>query len=272
MQQRGDDGLGIQMPAGQARRDGQRMGNVWLTADAVLPLVGRGTESVLARYMGGGFSAFTNYPVVLFVSRFGQYRSSAIMTTAILVILGVVFVRMLSREDVWKLDGYVDLPSLADSRGHALDPRNYADQRGGHLSLRPRPYIQSEVIAGDYVRLFVPYNASRDSDAMAKLCEKPPTADVADRDAASNAWLECAARLYALSIDDKDLKAPRFDLATEPELGLRGFVAMLDVSDLARGRHVLEVVRVKVESSDATEDAAEATRPSAQPIRIVFWR
>ena len=234
--------------------------------------LGRATEGVLAKYLRGGFSAFTNYPITLFFSRFGQYRSSAVMTVAILAILAVVFVRMMAREDALKLDGYLDLPSFGDSRGHALDPRSYADQRTGLFSLRPRPYIQSEVIEGDYLRLFLPYDTTRDGIAMTRLCPKPVDADIAEGTEASAAWLDCAERMYTLSIDGNVLASVQFDLATEPELGLRGFVAMLDVSGLARGRHLLEINRVRTEPEDAAGDDDAAKRRPARPTAIVFWR
>lgn len=244
--------------------------------------VARGTLKVLRGYLGGGFSSFTNYPVLLFFSRFGQYKSSAMMSIAIMAVLGIVMARMVVREDAFNVSGYTELPSLRDTRGRALDPRNYADQRDGLLSLVPYPFIQSEVVRDDYVRLFVPYHTPRDAPLLRGLCGQALDADTDSDDreaadalkrAAADRLLDCVGTVFSVLVDGEPVPDLHFDLATEPVFGLRGFVAMIDVRALPRGRHELLILRAPLpETATAEEIERYARRRTGQGRIIAFWR
>lgn len=245
-------------------------------------ILARGAARVLHGYLRSGFGSVTNYPILLFFSRYGQYRSSMMTSFAIFAVLAVVMLRMFGREDVFNLDGYAELPSLSDTRGRALDPRSYADQRAGRLSLVPQPFIQSEVVDGDYLRLFIPYQPARDAPLMHGLCDAAlaPAASTDNLDernllqrAAANTLLDCVGTVYSVLIDGTDVADLHFDLASESALGLRGFVAMIDVRDLPRGRHELLIQRAPLPGT-ATPEEIEAyeRRKTGQGRVIAFWR
>lgn len=230
----------------------------------------------LASYFRLGFGAVTSYPMLLFSSRMGQARGTAVLSIAMTAVLGIVFVRMVSREDAWSFDAYEGLPAVRDTSGHNVDPRLYGDQRDGYFTLAPQPFIQSEVVEGDYLRLFVPYLPPRDAPRMEKLCPPPP-APVEGRTRAENgeaeslAVLACAARIYEVTLDGERLDGLQFDFSREASFGARGFVTRIDVRDLARGRHELGVKRAPL-PLDPGDEPPDPDRPSQQPRRIPFWR
>lgn len=244
--------------------------------------IARTIARVLRWYSRLGLGSITNYPLLLFFSRFGQYKSGLMTSFAIVAVVGLVMLRMGVREDAFDLDGYSGLPSLSEARGRALDPRNYADQRAGRLSLVSQPFIQSEIVDGDYLRLFVPYQPARDATLLRGQCAKAlaPTATSEDRDeqerlqrAAADVLLDCVASVYRVRIDGKDVSELRFDLASEPMLDMRGFVAMIDVRDLPRGRHELLVQRPPLpETATAEERESYERRRTGRGRIIAFWR
>lgn len=245
-------------------------------------VVARGAARVLHGYLRAGFGSVTNYPILLFFSRYGQYKSSMMTSIGIFAVLGVVMLRMLGREDVFNLDGYNDLPSLSDTRGRSLDPRNYADQRDGRLTLVPLPFIQSEVVVDDYLRLFIPYQPARDAPLLHGLCREAlvPAASSDDLDernrlrrAAANTLLDCVGQVYSVLIDGTDVPDLHFDLASESGLGLRGFVAMIDVRDLPRGRHELLIQRPPLPDTATPEEMESYERRKTGQGRVIaFWR
>lgn len=238
------------------------------------------SQRVLGFYMASGFSSFSNYPMLLFSSRVGQHSSSGILIVAMMMLLAGVFGRMVAREDLFHLDGYAMLPSTIEARGHVLDPRSYADQRDGRVSMAPAPFIQSEVIEGDYVRLFVPHLPTRDRPLMDAFCppalpdfDGPREDELGKRahdEAKAAALLACVARIYRIAIDGVAVEAPRFDLATDGDQGLRGFVTRIDVRELPRGRHELLIERMLVPPKDGSEETEHAKAPWMR--RIPFWR
>ena len=248
--------------------------------------VTRAASRVLHVYVRGGFGSLTNYPILLFFSRFGQYRSSLMTSFAIFAVVSVVMLRMAVREDAFDLDGYAELPSLTQTRGRALDPRSYADQRAGRFSLVTHPFIQSEIVEGDYLRLFIPYQPIRDAALMRSLCAPAlaatPDADVSDGNprqqeaserSTSDALLDCARSMYSVQIDGQDLAPLHFDMASEPMLDLRGFMAMIDVRDLPQGRHELLVRRAPPPATATAEEIdSYARRRSSRGRVIPFWR
>ena len=137
--------------------------------------------------------------------------------------------------------------------------------------------IQSDVIEGPYVRLFIPYDAERHDPALAKTCAgaqplRPghvhiataaPTRAVADRLAST--VLGCLARMHAVTLDG----APQTDLQlryyTQPTTGQPGMVAYLPTASLAPGQHVLSVM-----PPPRPPDSVNKT--PLQPIEIPFWK
>ncbi|MBP7624463.1 MAG: hypothetical protein KA763_10875, partial [Xanthomonadales bacterium] len=52
---------------------------------------------------------------------------------------------------------------------------------------------------------------------------------------------ECLARLHHLQIDGVTPKQVDYSVYIDPDTGVRGVMAMVDIAELARGRHVVEL-------------------------------
>ncbi len=72
---------------------------------------------------------------------------------------------MLVREDAVRLDGYRYLPALEAGAARALNPAHYADRRDAQTP-EPQPYIPSETIRADWLRVFIPYLPRRHNAAL----------------------------------------------------------------------------------------------------------
>ncbi len=131
------------------------------------------------------------------------------------------------------LPGERYLPDEPGSR--ELRAANYAEFRDSGDARKGHPYIAGDVVRGPYLRLFVPYLPRKIDAAIERDC--PAIAGAA-------------------------VPGLRYDVAEDPVSGLRGFVAMIDVRDLPRGRHELSVER---------PDRPGRDEPEA-PVLIPFWR
>lgn len=223
----------------------------------------RALRAILDTYQRLGFSSFVNFPVTLFISLSGQRRGDLIVGS-----LAMALASFAVAQQFW-------LPLAAgigqfgpahigesDSR-RRLDPQHYADQRDPGDSSNLLPFIASEVVSGDYLRLFVPYRPRRDNPALARAC---PEFEAEPEEARRKALApDCLDALYAISLDGRRLTDPRFDRAIDPATGVNGGVAMIRVADLAPGRHELEIDRPH-------EFPASATAARRPPYRIAFWR
>jgi hypothetical protein len=151
--------------------------------------------------------------------------------------------------------------------------------RGDYEALRPAegaprlsPTIQSDVVEGPYVKLFVPYSRENDQAAMRRECtvlgplrrrgmisgsRKLTTAD-------SLAYLrtfECLARVRSVTLDGKPVANLAYRYYQHPVSGTPGVIAYLPTDSLARGMHTLYV-------RSAPDTAGKPRRGS----EIVFWR
>ena len=221
----------------------------------------RSLRGTIRIYLRAGFSSFVNFPVTMFVSLLGPRRGGLLIGVLILILASLA-----TAQQYWSnLDSHFgQFGPLADApRGNArsLDPQHYADQRDPADSMATLPYIASEVVREDYVRLFIPYRPSRDNPALAEACPNLMSVATADSEAA----LDCLATLYAVSLDGIRIADPQFDRATDPVNRMRGVVAMIRAVDLHLGRHELEVAR----PFEANPDPGE---PPLPPYRIPFWR
>jgi hypothetical protein len=212
-------------------------------------------------YLRAGFSSFSSYPILMFVTRFGQRRSSVVLAAATFALATVVVLQMAWRAGEFDPGSYADALTGEPGEERTLVPAHYADQRLDPDAMKPLPYIQSEIARDDYVRLFIPFRPSRDNAALAKSC---PQAAQAQRESAARV-LDCLALLYPIALDEVTIADPRFDRAQDPGTGLRGVIAMIPVGTLAPGRHELQV-GFPPSPRRGPDDPAE---PS---YRIAFWR
>lgn len=236
--------------------------------------VARGLRGVFRAYLGIGMSSASNYPMLVFMSRAGPKRAGALLFVAVTLMFGLTFVQLSTREGDLDIGSYGDLALGDPGAARTLRNEHYADLRAADLSATA-PYIPSQVVRGDWLKLFVPYRPGRDSRALDAACAPAAAIDDATldddvrerlaRDAARTRVLDCLARAYAPALDGRPLTGLRFDAAEDPRTGLRGSVAMIPIAGLARGRHELTVERMR--SQVAKDDA-----PTPAPHRIVFWR
>lgn len=229
--------------------------------------LGRWIERALVGYSHLGLGRSGNVLVTLLGSNVGEKRATVLVWLAMFAVMALATVGPLMRADDVRLADWDWVPE--DSAGDPRDLRavHYADLRRPGLSGLDAPYLPSSVVRGPWLRLVIPYDAVRHNEAIGREC--PDAA--ADDDAKAEAefarrarLLACIAGLHPLRLDGAPLAGVELSFHTAAD-GMRGFAAMIDVRDLAPGRHVLEVGRPTIE-----RDARRDEPP--QPYRIAFWR
>lgn len=226
----------------------------------------RGVYRASAALIWGRFTS----PILLtFFTRMGIARSNVLVMGALYSLMAVVFVEFLLRAGVIALPGESYLPAKPAAR--EMRAVNYAESRSNRDALEGQPYIPGEIVRGPYLRLFVPYLPRRIEPVIERDCPAAAVAvtgaDEAERRSAAElrtaAVLDCAAAtLHPVTLDGVAVADLRYDIAEDPVSGLRGFVAMIDVRELPRGRHELVVAR------PVRPDREELPEPAIIP----FWR
>ncbi|HWS27110.1 MAG TPA: hypothetical protein VN259_11140 [Xanthomonadales bacterium] len=212
---------------------------------------------------------FTNPIMLTFFSRMGITRSNVMMMGALYSLMAVVLVEFLLRAGVIALPGESFLPAKPAER--EMRAINYAESRSQRDALEGQPYIPGEIVRGPYLRLFVPYLPRRIEPVIERDCPAAAIAvtganEVERQNAAklrTDAVLDCAAStLHPVTLNGAPITDLRYDIAEDPVSGLRGFVAMIDVRELPRGRHELVVAKpIRLDREEQPE-----------PAIIPFWR
>lgn len=245
----------------------------YLLAAAVDRLFGRrlAPGSRVARVLGWlfpfylrlGFGSFVNYPVTLFLSHYGRRRGGiAILLTVMVMVIASMLGQFRERLGA-EIGQYGALSGTATGQARTLLPAHYADRRGDGASLTPVPFIPSDVVEGDYLRLFIPYRPTRDNPALRARC--PEIESAAGPDALART-LDCLALLYPVALDGIVIADPQFDRAEDAATGLRGVQSMIRVADLAPGRHELQISRPSPAGPRQPDEKPEP------PYVIPFWR
>jgi hypothetical protein len=197
-------------------------------------------------------------------SRFGNQRMAWLVGLSVIALISWTALGILA--NAGRLD--LVMGRFAGAKGgNTLAPAHYADQRRGNARFLPTPYIPSETIDGDSLKLFVPFHARRHGELFRARC---PTADAKALDdaqaesARQQAILDCVATLFAVAINQSDVAAAWL-YATDPNSRQSGFVTRLDVNTLSTGWQ-----RVSIAIPDPpSHDASKAPTP---PTVIPFWR
>jgi hypothetical protein len=188
---------------------------------------------------------------------------------AVIAVLLLAGVDRLSRAGKLRVDSY---EYFASNSSHSVDYRHYADARPAGERYTHVPSIQSEVVSGPYLELFIPYTPSVDNEAVAARC--PSLAPLTRNglrlgsepfvsDASATAALQCLAALHPVTLDGAPVQ-PSYDFYQDPASGLQGMLAHIPATPLAPGRHLLTVAASPV-SSDSTPS------PAGRDF-IPFWR
>jgi hypothetical protein len=136
----------------------------------------------------------------------------------------------------------------------------------------PRPgdrviTIQSDVIDGPYVRLFIPFRDARHAAAMRSCPGASAAAPSPGADSGRAARvLGCLTALHAVRLDGVPIAEPGFRFYRHPVSGVHGMLAYLPVGALAAGPHA-----VLVQPVPQLPEERERGRPNP-PVEIPFWR
>jgi len=202
----------------------------------------------------------------------GRKKIMAIFYTSLFGILFVVIAERFARQDQLSINSY---DYFALSASHGVDYRFYENQRSAEDVYPRLPSIQSDIVTGSYVKLFIPYNPRRHNVIMARSCPnlRPVQArglqigpDPAPPDSLAIPALECLARIHNVTLDGAPRTDLKFSFYEHPGSGIKGIIAYIPADSLTRGQHLITVKPVP--SPDADASAA----PPPAPWVIPFWR
>lgn len=189
----------------------------------------------------------------VFVSNLRRKRAYPLLVATFLGIFVYHFAGMIaSRTDRSLVHGYEFLPPRPGER--MMTARYYDDQRSGPAYRHAHiPSIQSDVVEGPYLRLFLPYAPAEDNETLEANCshfEPWPWSPKRPRELTDPALvegaIECLEGLYRLELDGRSIELESPDLYRRPESGAHGLVSYLPTDELEPGRHVLLVEEVDV--------------------------
>lgn len=231
----------------------------------VLPLVDRFAGHRIARDSAGGrlldrlTRALLRLSIVrivgpvqfVFQSRMGEKSLTVAMTLAASLLGMIMIGGLLWRAGELRVDGWTRYSSEAGTVG--FEPAQYRDS--GVARTGTAPSIDSDIIRGPYLRVYLPYRPRRHNPLLEKTC--PLTGPVVDQMSASAA---CLGGLHTLLLDDQPLQALTFDFTRDAGSDFVGVITFIDVRTLAPGRHVLQI------------DAPGRDEGTTATYRIPFYR
>lgn len=190
----------------------------------------------------------------LLVSNGGYRRVRVMIMATMAVTLGFVLLSFALQRNGKMLGSYGLFPFDAPA---AVAAAHYDDTRNPARDPLV-PFVQSKVVAGDYLALFVPYSPRRDGAKLQHDCR----ATGPSRDAA---LLACLARLHAVTLDGKPVAGLHYDITSDARTNRPALLAMIDVRALARGRHELRIAHPP--QVDREQDEGDPGYDS-----IPFWK
>ena len=215
-------------------------------------------RSVLRFYQRIGLGRRNNKLLSLFTSHEGRVRTFVVALLVVLPVATFVAIpRSVSKGRI-SFGDYPALPAASVFNGDNAPSEFYADLGGDRFTADPLPYIQSRVVQGDYLELFIPYLPRAHAPALRSSC--PAAASGSAAGTASREGLACLARLEDIRLDGAPVAVP-LDASTDPQTGQRGVLAMIPVRTLVQGRHELSLL-----------DAGEPEAGPHRRYRIPFWR
>ena len=141
----------------------------------------------------------------------------------------------------------------------AIDQRYYRSAVGEEDHTSRLPSIQSDVIEGPYVKLFLPYSPNRRNDAIAKSCpELEPLraggVDLWDTEPSTpanvRAAADCLADLHDIELDGRSRRLD-FKFTRDLSSGTPGLIAYIDAREMSLGRHEVFVRSPAVVGSES---------------------
>jgi hypothetical protein len=266
---------------------------VVLSALVILPLIVGGT---LDKFYGkkldpesrGGralrrtmrFAAYVNGSALfgpIFLTLFTNLSKRVMLplfygAVGVAMLLGAV--DTLSRMRGLSMGGSVYVPDNRDLRGVAND---YYESLRDKARPTTGPLIQSDVITGPFVRLFIPFRADRHDPWLAAHCPgaqplrktslhlSDAPADPARADSVAARTLACLGRLHAVAVDGTPRPELEYRFYTHPTTGRDGIITYIPTGPLPPGMHTLRI-------QPAPRNPQSKTRTPLQPYEIAFWR
>jgi len=219
-------------------------------------------HGLLRGYSRLGMGISNNPVMALLASNGGQQRTILMTITTMSIVLFAVGGSYVAMRKPDAFGSFAMFPAMRSGDPHKVDAIHYDDQRNPTRD-QPVPHIQGMVIAGDYLRLTVPYEPIRDDPAMRRSCPQLPTLAETQQSATA---LACLQALHGVMLDGQKLASLRYEVGSDPGTGRPALLAMIDVRALTRGRHELQIAR-------PPRDRASRTSDHDLPYwRIPFWR
>jgi len=222
----------------------------------------RALRAVFGFYQRIGMGSGFNTPTLLFLSQMGRSGTWVLQATIVPVVV-LVMLQATWRSGGMQLDSYGALPANAPGATGMILDDHYASRRG--KDSRTVPFVDSLVARGPYLELFLPYDPTRDAYAIEHDCIDVAAPGSVDEEARGVGILACLGAVHPVSLDGRLLDGLQYEFAEDPESGLRGRLAMIDVRSLPVGRHELQIARVPLKGAKP-----DAKVPN--PYRIPFWR
>ena len=219
----------------------------------------------------GTAQSITSPIFIPLLTNVGRKKIMVIFYASLFGILLFVIAERFARQDQLSVNSY-DYFALSNRFG--IDYRLYENQRSPDEVYPRLPSIQSDIVTGSYVKLFIPYYPRRHNVIMARSCPSlrplqgrglQVGADSPAPDSLAIPALECLARIHAVTVDGAPRSDLKFSFYEHPGTGIKGILTYIPADSLARGQHVITVRQVP--SPDAAPGAAAPT-----PWVIPFWR
>ena len=168
----------------------------------------------------------------MFQSRIGERKLSIALGTAAGVLATVLVMGMLFRAGQVRVDGWRFFDPEPESA--SIDPRHYRDS--GAARDGQRPTIDSDVISGPVIRLYLPYRPRRHNPMIARACPELAST-VTEGSAPDNAaGAACVGGLYKVSIDGTALTTS-FSFTRDAASDFVGVLAYVPTTGLQPGPH-----------------------------------
>jgi hypothetical protein len=218
-------------------------------------------HGLIRAYSRVGMGVANNPVMAILASHGGQRRTILTTMMTMLLVLGAVGTSYMAMRTPDAFGSFAMFPAIRSGDPGKVDAIHYDDQRNPARD-PPAPHIQGMVVTGPYLRLTVPYEPIRDDPAMRRSCRQLPTVTETRQPALA---LACLHALHAVQLDGRRLDALRYEIASDPGTGRPALLAMIDVRDLAPGRHELQVARPPRDRGSRKPDR------DAPYWRIPFW-
>lgn len=216
--------------------------------------------ATLRFYARIGMGRRSNRILALLTSNAGEHRVMALVFGLMMAaIVGVAFAYIAMRTP-GALGSYGLFP---DSDRLRIDPAHYDDQRDPGSGRAP-PFVQSSVVTGPYLNLMVPYRPNRDEPAMQARCAHAASLH---GEALAMARLACLQALHMVTLDGKPMPDLHYEITRDPRTDRPALLAMIDVRELAPGRHELRIARAPSSNRKPGRD-----KPDTGFDTIAFWR